>query len=158
MPQAPRRLKPDDTLYRAVRPGECDEQGPLRSAFEYTGIDRSTGRPSATLSFSVRGEATPSDALAAISRQSVARRLCGTGKRPPSPEAMYRHGFRVAALSARPVLEACARAGTEVRVVADPSGNEVEPNGHLQLHAGSRLARTWASHSRILSERETFGG
>jgi len=156
MAKSPRRLRPDDVLYRAMRPGEYDAQGPLPLAFEYTGTDRSTGLPSATLSFSAHREATPADALAAISRQGVARRLCGTGKRPPSPEAMYRHGFRVAALPARWVLDARRLPSAGVRIAADALGNEVEPNGHVQLHGGAGLAEVWARLSRTLSREETF--
>lgn len=139
-----------------MRPGEYDAQGPLPQAFEYTGIDRSTGRPSPTLSFSVKAEATPSDVLAAISRQAIARRLCGTGKRAPSPETMYRRGFRVAALPAREVLDACQLPDAGVHIVSDALGNEVEPNGHLQLHGGAGLAEIWARLSRTLSRGETF--
>ena len=156
MADAPRRLRPDDVLYPAMRPGEYDAQGPLPHAFEYTGIDRTTGLPSGTLSFSVKGEATPRDALAAISRQSAVRRLCGTGKRAPSPGVMYQAGFRVAALPARDVLEACRAPGAGIHIVADGAGNEVEPNGHLQLHGGAGVAEIWARLSRTLTRAETF--
>jgi len=156
MPPPRRRLRLHDLLYRAVRPGEYDARGLRQSAFEYTGVDRSTGLPSPTLSFSAKGEATPADALAAISRQGIVRRLCGTGKAAPSPAETYRRGFRVAALSARYVLEACRLPDAVVRIVADHEGNEVEPNGHVQLHGGARLSRVWARRSRILDGGETL--
>jgi hypothetical protein len=139
-----------------MRPGEYDAEGPLPYAFEYTGIDRTTGLRSATLSFSVKGEATPRDALAATSRQSAVRRVCGTGKRAPSPEVMYDAGFRVAALPARDVLDACRAPGAGIHIAADGVGNEVEPNGHLQLYGGAGVAEIWARLSRTLTRGETF--
>jgi hypothetical protein len=84
------------------------------------------------------------------------RKLCGSGELPATPEAMFRAGYRVAALPAEVILEACSQRGARIHIVPDAAGNDYESNGHLQLFDGHRLADTWARHARLLDEHETF--
>jgi hypothetical protein len=153
-----RKLRATDVLYRAVTPEQYnpDDGSLYATAFEDPGRDPRTGRPSHTLSFSVSAAAGPTSALRAISRRGQVRRDCKTGAEAAPPRAMFDAQYRVAALPARYVIEACARREAAVWIERDAEGNEYEVNGHLELVRGFELADLWAKRSRVLAEEETF--
>ena len=151
MAEMPRKLQPDDILYRALAPIDgCDENGPTAGGFEDTG--GSLKQPSDTLSFQAEGVA----ALSAISGRASVRRACGSGKNQPTPQQMYEHGYRVAAIRAEVALQACA-ANPKLSIVQSEDGSQIEPNGHIQIKNGHNLADIWARNAAILSKEETFG-
>lgn len=150
----PRRLQPDEILYRAITPEDYVDEDVLRSGFEDTGKLRD-GTISTTLSFSAKSEATAVRVFELMSLRKAVRVKCGTGNIRPTPEQMYEAGYRVVAIMADVVLTACAVENTPVRIVEKDS-SQIEEGGHVQIEQGDKLADTWASQCKILSERNTF--
>lgn len=125
------------------------------AGFEDTGKGK-MGMPSDTLSFSVKDPAGPETVLSAISKRSVVRDRCSSGRAPATPREMFACGYRVAQLSARVVLAECAKANAEVQILRDGEGNDYETNGHLQIIQGHLRSDTWARHAVLLTEAHTF--
>jgi len=153
MVRHPRKLKQTDVLYRALHPRHHNEHGPLYGGFEYTGKKPGTGERSDALSFFT----TPTAALGAFANSDRAKQECKTGNVSPTAEQLYRFGYRVAALSARDVIEFCKQPELELEISADDSGNQIDASGHVQIRNGQEIPDTWARRSRILSEEETLG-
>jgi hypothetical protein len=97
----PRILLPQDTVYRVIEPRFWDAEGIKADAFE----DPHLASPE-TLSFFVKGYATPRVALGVIGNRKQARIDCGTRNRKPSPEQLCQARYRIAELSASILLEA----------------------------------------------------
>jgi hypothetical protein len=158
MPGVKRRLTESDTLYRVLRPNDPPEyEGdvPLPFGFMDKGRTRD-GLPGETLSFFDAGRVSPTEALRNVSKSRLARDRCGTGREPPSPETMYHCRYRVAALRASFVIEACDDRGNDLALETDDQGSTVAADGHVGVLNGDRLAPLWARHARILSRDETL--
>jgi hypothetical protein len=148
-------LSPDDVLLRVLEPEWWDESGPLAVGFE------DLGKPYESLSFFVARMATPMEGMAQLAIWGRAKKLCGSGRRPPTPEEMYQRGYRVSRTPARFVLEmieatACEDPGKRVRIKPEADG-EIRTDGHINLHNGKHYCQLLAAQSHLLTQDETLG-
>ena len=150
----PRILYANDMLLRLLEPDQWDETGPLAVGFE----DRA--KPYESLSFYVETMTTPAQVMRSIAQYGRAKALCKTGKRPPTPEAMYSHGYRLSRTPAGLVLAmvketASIKLDKQISIKKEGDG-DIRNDGHLNLRNGKAYSQTLAANSSLLSMSETF--
>jgi hypothetical protein len=138
-----RRLRADDKLYRKINPGQYDGDETDPTAF----VDKYENQ-----SFFVDRLAIPGEILARFSRIRGVKRQCGTGDREPSLDEMFTAGYRIAEVAYQVFLN------LGCRVVADEAGNEVTPDGHVNIADAKSRAPQLSRHARMLSREESVLG
>jgi hypothetical protein len=155
----PRVLTPKDVVYRVIEPGSWHPDPKGRGGFriEPDAFEDPRQMKPETLSFFVKGAATPREALAILSARGSARRACGTGKCAPTPEQMYLADYRVAAVSGQVILDIVNSSNNQLSLKDQGGGRQIDQKGHLEIIHGHQFSNTWRMHAEILSEDETLG-
>lgn len=133
----PRCVSDGEWLYRKLDPDHWDDEGALPAGFE----DRYDN-----LSFRCASLATPADVLLKFRDRGLVRQRCGTGRQPATAAQMFRCGYRVAKIPADLVKSKHRTFAT------DDEGNEVKPDGHVDVIQGQKLAAVWAAAATIVGD------
>lgn len=145
----PRKLAPDDVLYRRLDAIEGHWDAANGECYYPAFADEDKNPPYSAMSVFAAKEFESPSAFLESQRKNICR-MCKVPDTGQRAEELYELGFGVAAITVKDALDL----GLQFK---DYDGGDYNPKGHADIIDGQSQALAFALRAKVLSEKDLFG-